>query len=180
MRSKSTITGMIAAALAGLASAGAFYKVGIVEIDRPFAGPPGQERAVEVVAELVGNLHNALQFRDQSRLQDALAVSVSEQRLDEVLPELHRAFAIRIQGGGVAGVDGIDNVTVRDIESLDSVGGFRMLAEWSANASAGHWGHFHQRRMRFSALMELVPVERTWKLIGLTVINVQQEKPKAS
>jgi hypothetical protein len=124
---------------------------------------------------LAANLHNALQLREESRFQDAIALSVSQQQLDEVLPEVRRALAIEIQGGGTARVDSIDDVVVKDIESLDGGSAFRTLAEWRADASAGHWGHLHRRRMRFSALMELKPVGNAWKLIGLTVVNVRQE-----
>ncbi len=160
--------------LAGLVGAGLLSSVAVVEIDNPFAGPPDQEAAAKIVAQLAGNLHNAVQLREESRLQDAIALSVSQQQLDEVLPEVRRALAIEIQGGGTARVDSIGDVVVKDIESLDG-GGFRTLAEWRADASAGHWGHLHQRRMHFSALMELKPIGDAWKLIGLTVVSVRQE-----
>ena len=100
---------------------------------------------------------------------------VSEAKVAEILPELRRAFAIVIQGGGSARVENIDQVVVRDIRKLANESGFQAQAEWSADARAGHWGHLHQRRMRFNALMELVPVERVWKLQGVTVLNIQQE-----
>ncbi len=164
----------IGAAAAGFLGAGLLSSVAVVEIDNPFAGPPDREAAAKIVAQLAGNLHNALQLREESRFQDAIALSVSRQQLDEVLPEVRRALAIEIQGGGTARVDSIDDVVVKDIESLDG-GGCRTLAEWRADASAGHWGHLHQRRMRFNALMELKPVGDAWKLIGLTVVIVRQE-----
>jgi hypothetical protein len=104
--------------------------------------------------------------REESKQQDALALSVAASRLAEVLPELRRAFAIKIQGGGTARVDSIEDVVVQDIAKL---------AAWSADASASHWGHLHQRRMRFSALIELEPVDKTWKLAGVTVVDVRQE-----
>ena len=165
----------IGGAVAGFLGAGLLSSVAVFEIENPFAGPPDHEAAAKIVAQLVGNLHNALQMRDESRFQDAIAMSVSQQQLDEVLPEVRRALAIEIQGGGTARVDSIDDVVVKDIESLDGGSAFRTLAEWRADASAGHWGHLHRRRMRFSALMELKPVGNAWKLIGLTVVNVRQE-----
>jgi hypothetical protein len=160
--------------LAGLVGAGLLWPVATVEVDNPFAGPPDQEAAAKIVAQMAGNLHNAVQLREESRLQDAIALSVSQPQRDQVLPEVRRALAIEIQGGGTARVDTIGDVVVKDIESLDG-GGFRALAEWRAEASAGHWGHLHQRRMAFSALMELMPVGDAWKLTGLTVTNVRQE-----
>jgi len=165
----------IGGAVAGFLGAGLLSSVAVFEIENPFAGPPDHEAAAKIVAQLAGNLHNALQMRDESRFQDAIAMSVSQQQLDEVLPEVRRALAIEIQGGGTARVDSIDDVVVKDIESLDGGSAFRTLAEWRADASAGHWGHLHRRRMRFSALMELKPVGDAWKLIGLTVLDVRQE-----
>ena len=90
-------------------------------------------------------------------------------------PEARRALAIEIQGGGMARVDGLDEVAVANVESLGG-GAFRTLAEWRADASAGHWGHLHKRRVYFSALMEVVPSEDAWKVAGLTVMDVRQEK----
>jgi hypothetical protein len=165
----------IGAAVASILGAGLLSSVAVYEVENPFAGPPDDEAAAKIVAQLVGNLHNALQLREESKLQDAIALNVSPQKLDAVLPEARRALAIEIQGGGTARVDSVDDVVVRDIESLDG-GGFRAVTEWRADASAGHWGHLHQRRMRFSALMELQPVDSAWKLTGLTVVDVRQEK----
>ncbi len=149
--------------------------VGVLEVANPLARPPDQEASIQIVERLAGNLHNALRERETSKLRDALALSVSTEKLDAILPELRRALAIEIQGGGTARVDRIEDIVVKNVESLGTGGAFRTLVEWSAEASAGHWGHLHQRRIRFSALMELMPVENAWKLIGLTVIDVRQE-----
>jgi hypothetical protein len=162
-------------ALAGILGAGLLSTVGVLEVENPLAQPPDQEASIQIVEQLATNLHNALREREESGLRDALAASVSKERLDAVLPELRRALAIEIQGGGTARVDRIDDIVVKNIESLDTGGAFRTLAEWSAEASAGHWGHLHRRRIRFRALMELMPVENAWKLIDMTVIDVRQE-----
>jgi hypothetical protein len=168
-------TAWIGAAVAGFLGAGLLSSVGVSEIEYPFAAPPGPEEAGGIVAQLVANLHEALQLRDDAKLQEAMALTVAPQRLDEVLPEARRALAIEIQGGGTARVDSLDEVAVANIESLGG-GAFRTLAEWRADASAGHWGHLHQRRVHFSALMEVAPTEDAWKLTGLTVMDVRQEK----
>jgi len=165
----------LAVGLAGLVGAGLMVPVGHVDIDNPFAGPPDQQTAVGIVGRLVGNLHTAMREPQESKQRVALSASLDTPRTAELLPELRRALAIEIQGGGNARVDRIDAVAVKDIEGLGQGGGFRAVAEWSADASAGHWGHLHKRRLRFSALIELVPVDGTWKLAGLTVVNVAQE-----
>ncbi len=163
------------ATLAGFIGAGLLSSVGVLEVENPFAQPPDQEESIQIVAQIAANLHNALREREESGLRDALAPSVSKEKLDAILPELRRALAIEVQGGGTARVDRIDDIVVKNVESLGTGSAFQILAEWSAEASAGHWGHFHRRRIRFSALMELMPVENAWKLIGLTVIDARQE-----
>jgi hypothetical protein len=164
----------IGASAAGLIGAALLSSSAVYEVANPFAGPPDDDAAARIVGQLAGNLHNALQLREEGKLHDAMALNVAPEKLDEVVPEVRRALAIEIQGGGTARVDSVDEVVVKDIESLDG-GGFRALGEWRADASAGHWGHLHQRRMRFSALMEMQPVESAWKLTGLTVVDVRQE-----
>jgi hypothetical protein len=161
--------------LVGLVGAGLMVPIGRVDIDNPLAGPPDQQTAVGIVGRLVGNLHTAMREPQESKQRAALGASLDTPRTAELLPELRRALAIEIQGGGSARVDRIDAVAVKDIEGLGQGGGFRAVVEWSADASAGHWGHLHKRRLRFSALIELVPVHGTWKLAGLTVVNVAQE-----
>jgi hypothetical protein len=163
----------IGATVTCVLGAATLSSLAIVELENPFAGPPDHTTAGQIVARLAANLHNALREPEPAKLHDALAVSIAEPQSAAVLPEVRRALAIQIQGGGIARVDAIDDVVVKDIQDLEA--GFRTLAEWTAEASAGHWGHAHRRRLRFTALMELMPVDDTWKLVGLTVVNVRPE-----
>jgi hypothetical protein len=161
-------------AASGLIAAALLSSVGLHEVPNPLAGPPEGEAAIDVVTGLTENLHSALQYREEARLRDAVALSVSPRHLDQVLPEARRALAVELQGGGTARVALVDRVVVKDMESLGG-GGFRAQAVWRADASAGHWGHLHQRRMRFTALMEIRPNDGAWTLAGLTVVDVRQE-----
>ncbi len=72
-------------------------------------------------------------------------------------------------------MNAIEDLVIQDISALDDGPGFRSVAEWTALASAGHWGHPHRRRIRFRALMGLGEVEGTWKLTGMTVVDARQE-----
>jgi hypothetical protein len=165
----------VAVVLGALVGAGALSPIAIVTVENPLAGLPSRDVAARIVGELVGNLHNTLKLRDEEKRQRALATSVVEPKIAEVLPELRRALAIEIQGGGIARVDSIDQVDVRDIDKLPSGSGFRAQADWSADARASHWGHLHQRKIRFSALLDLVPTEKAWKLTGITVLSIKDE-----
>ena len=71
-------------------------------------------------------------------------------------------------------MDAIENMVLKDITTLEARPGFRSLVEWTAKASAGHWGHAHRRTIRFRALVELVDDDGAWKLAGITVVDAKQ------
>ena len=62
-----------------------------------------------------------------------------------------------------------------DVRPLQDRNGFSSVAEWTARASAGHWGHPHRRTIRFRAVMEVADIDGAWKLVGLTVIDARQQ-----
>jgi hypothetical protein len=166
--------GWLGVAVIGVAAAVGMRTVAVIPIDNPFAGAPGEPAAAEIVTRLAGNLHTALGKRDDTARHEALSVSVAEADLATILPELERALIVIIQGGGLARIDAVDDIVVRDIQELGTKGGFRASAEWSAEARAGHWGHLHRRPVRFATLIDLLPIDGAWKLTGLTVLNVSQ------
>jgi hypothetical protein len=123
---------------------------------------------------MLKNVNHAFVEKQPAALRRALGVIVAGDRVGDVEVELARALAIKVPGGGIARVDAIENLMVKDTVELEDASGFRTLAEWTARASAGHWGHAHRRTIRFRALMELTDVAGVWKLTGLTVVDAKQ------
>ena len=109
-------------------------------------------------------------------IERALSVIVAADGFADIKTELSRALAIKVAGGGIARVNAIEDLVIQDISALDDRAGFRSVAEWTALASASHWGHPHRRRIRFRALIELGEAEGIWKLTGLTVVDARQER----
>ena len=122
----------------------------------------------------LNNVSDAFVEKEADALQRALGVIVGGDRRKDVETELRRALAIEVPGGGIARVEKIENLAVKDTAVLKDAAGFRTLAEWTARASAGHWGHAHRRIIRFRAHMELAEIEGVWKLVGLTVVEAKQ------
>ena len=148
-------------------------RIAIVEIQNPLAGPWDKETSTQIVMKMLENVNHAFVEIKPGALRQALEVIVDGDRLKDVETELVRALAIKVPGGGIARVEAIENLVLKDIAGLPDVSGFRALAEWTAKASAGHWGHAHRRTIQFQALMELAEIEGVWKLIGLTVIDAK-------
>ena len=165
------------AALSALGAVAAVLsiRVLVVDIKNPFVGPPDEVTSAQIVTRILNNVNHAFIEREPEALRRALAVIVAEDRLGDIETELRRALAIKVVGGGIARVKAIENLVVKDIVELDDGSGFRSLAEWTAKASAGHWGHAHRRTIRFRALMEIAEVDGVWKLIGLTVVDAKQQ-----
>ena len=151
------------------------FRVAVFNVGNPIAGPPDEKNSARILMHVLTNVSHAFIERDEASLRKALGDVVAQDRLGDVERELRRAIAIKIAGGGVARVNTIKNVTVKDVTALNGVSGFRSVAEWTAKASAGHWGHAHRRTIRFRALVEVVQRDGVWKLVGITVTNAKQQ-----
>ncbi len=145
-----------------------------VEIPMPLTGPPDAAVSAAIIKATLDNVHTAYLEKREPQLTRALSTVVAEEGATEVRTELSRALAIKVAGGGTAQVTAIEELVVKDIAAIDGRSGFRALAEWTAQARAGHWGHLHMRSIRFRALMELAEIEGVWKITGLTVLDSRQ------
>jgi hypothetical protein len=163
---------MVAVCVAG---AVLFVRVSVIEVRNPFAALPDEAASAEIINAVIDNVHIAYLERVESEIEQALSVIVAADGFSDIKTELNRALAIKVAGGGIARVNAIENLAIQDISPLDDRPGFRSVASWTALASASHWGHPHRRRIRFRALMELAPIEKMWKLTGLTVLEAQPE-----
>jgi hypothetical protein len=150
-------------------------RVTIVEVRNPFAGPPTDAAATKIITAVLDNVHTAYLERTEPERTQALSVVVAESGYSDIEAELSRALAIKVAGGGIARVNPIEGLIVKELGAIDGRSGFRSVVEWTALASAAHWGHAHRRRIRFRALMELEEIEGAWKLTGLTVLDARRD-----
>lgn len=164
-----------AASLCCVVGAILLLRVTVVDVVNPFAGPPDEPLSARIITAVLGNLHTAFLERTEPELRQALSVVVAEEGFADIEAELSRALTIQIAGGGIARINSVEDLVVKDLAALEGRTGFRSLAEWTALASAAHWGHAHRRRIRFRALMELEEIAGSWKLTGMTVVDVRQE-----
>ena len=171
------LTRRVWTAVSGLSALAAvlLLRVAVIDVTNPFAGPPDEMTSVKIVTRVLENVNHAYLEKDPTALRQALGIVVMSDALTDVESELGRALAIKVAGGGIARVDAIENLILKDVTTLEGRAGFRSLAEWTARASAGHWGHVHRRTIRFRALVELVDEDGAWKLAGITVVDAKQQ-----
>jgi len=149
-------------------------RVAVIDVANPFAGAPDEATSAQILCSVLANVSHAYREKDPAALRQALEIVVAAEGFPDVEEELGRALAIKVVGGGIARVDVVENLVLKDITALEGRSGFRTLAEWTAKASAGHWGHAHQRTIRFRALVELVDDDGAWKLAGITVVDAKR------
>ncbi|MGI9481136.1 MAG: hypothetical protein ACR2OR_02140 [Hyphomicrobiales bacterium] len=175
-RQKSAHRGAWAAGVA-VCIVGAFLarSTAVWDVRLPLSGAPDEAASKQIIDGILTNVNHAFLEIDPGARSRSLSVIVDEEGLKEVETELEEALAIKVAGGGIAKVAEIENLELAELTPLDGKDGFRSLAQWTAKAQAGHWGHTHRRTIKFRALLELVEKDGTWKLANITVVDAKQE-----
>lgn len=148
-------------------------RMGWVPIQNPLAKIPDYTSAHTITGQLISNLHSALQEPAAVQRANALSISVSEMKYAEITNEIERGLAIEMQGGRLAKVDEILDLELSHLRPLSKSNGYQATTHWTIKASGNHWGHPHRKSIRFTALMDIEPVDGKWKLTGITVTNAQ-------
>ncbi|MEH6616342.1 MAG: hypothetical protein V7699_00735 [Porticoccus sp.] len=152
-------------ALVSLLLVGALFVLG-----RPLA-PPDEATEI-VVKDLLRNVYQAFDYREESDIYDTLERSVGGDLLTDIYLETRRSLELASQGGARAKVKSVE---LQDIEILpaDEPAAFLANAIWNVNGSVGHWGHVHTRSNQYQAELLIQAIDGRWKLIAM---NVQQQR----
>lgn len=154
----------------------AVWPHGRAAVGNPFEPPyrfPEVE-AIQVLQGLLQNTYRAFDFRAEADVYDKLAVSASGDLVTEIYLQNRRRLVMQEQGGARA--------KVQDVQLLDAVQvgpptrrqEFTFRCLWRITGTVNHWGHSHQRRNQYEALIAIRPVEETWKITALDVTEEQR------
>lgn len=133
---------------------------------------PSERQARRILAGLLPNIYRALEYRDESDIYDRLAVSVTGETLTDVYLEQQRSLQIEERGGAQARVEAVEVLDVSEVEETGA--GFRARAEWRVGGMVTHFGHRHFRQNRYDAVIEVVPVDGTWKIDEFEVLELER------
>lgn len=162
-----------AAAAAGLGGTIVAASSPVVDFRNPFVRMPEVTEAEHAFEMLLDNIHIANLEISSGAREHALEPLTSTLAKSDVAAEIDRALAVRVPGGGIARVNEVSNLMLRDVVAAGNGFGFRALAEWTASASAGHWGHTHNRTVKYRALVEVIEEGGNWKLSEITVLEAR-------
>ncbi len=126
----------------------------------------------DVVAGLLHNIYRAFDHRQEEQIYDVLARSVDGELLTRIYLETRRGLELANQGGARAKVKEIE-LTDFEARSVEG-GGFAAVATWTVNGSVGHWGHIHQRRNKYRAELTVRPLQGTWKLTDIDILQEER------
>jgi hypothetical protein len=161
-RNKRNVT--VAAALSGLLVLGLSFVLG-----KPLAPPSAATE--KVVIDLLRNVYQAFDYREESAIYDTLERSVEGDLLTEIYLETRRSLELANQGGARAKVKSVE---LQEIEIQPDSDGFRADVTWNVIGSVGHWGHVHTRSNQYQAELAIKALDKRWKLTGMKVLQEQR------
>ncbi|MDX2349901.1 MAG: hypothetical protein QNK32_05875 [Porticoccus sp.] len=140
-------------------------------LGRPLAPPSAATE--QVVIDLLRNVYQAFDYREESVIYDTLERSVEGELLTEIYLETRRSLELTNQGGARAKVQAVE---LQDIAITPGAvsGGFVANVTWNVVGSVGHWGHIHTRSNQYQAELSIQAVDHRWKLTGMNVLQEQR------
>jgi len=135
---------------------------------------PSERQARRILAGLLPNIYRALEFRSEELIYDRLAISVTGETLSEVYLEQRRTLEIEERGGAQARVEAVEIVEATEIVPQDR--GFSVRAVWTVGGMVTHFGHSHFRQNRYNAGLRIEPVDGTWKIRSIEILETERIK----
>lgn len=141
-------------------------------VDLPWVAQwkPSTERTSVILDGLLTNVYRAFDVRDESRVYDRLAASVTGDQLTRIYLENRRALELENRGGAQANVDEVELLSVNRVTAIQA-GGFVADAVWTVSGSVSHFGHTHYRRNKNHALVTFVKDGDAWKIRDIELIE---------
>ena len=138
---------------------------------------PDEQEAPQIISDVFENIRAAFIEKVPASLSRALAEVASSNQADALQKELAKLFSPRVVGGGgTSSVQSFYDMKINNIRELENPDGFSATVSGSADISAQHWGHTDRRQLHFQLLIDLIEVNRQWRLADLTVIDIKEVK----
>jgi hypothetical protein len=143
----------------------------------PLAGELDDARAAALLQALLKNVYRAFDFREEEDVYDKLALSVSGDLLTDLYLQNRRSMAIQQAGGAQAKIKEVAVESAR-AERVEGEGlTYALHGKWTALGTVGHWGHVHQRKNRYEAVVTVAAQDGAWTIVDLEVRDEQRVDP---
>jgi hypothetical protein len=125
-----------------------------------------------LVSDLLHNTYRAFDFREEGDVYDKLELCNTGDLLAEIYIQTKKSMVLENQGGIQVKLRQVDvtNVKDADVEDLEK-NALAFKCEWIVEGDVGHWGHIHRRVNQYQALVKIKPVDGSWKMYDLEIIE---------
>lgn len=148
------------------------YPFATYSLDLPWVSQwaPSHQRTAAILEGLLTNVYRAFDVRDESRVYDRLAVSVTGEQLSKIYLENRKALEFENRGGARANVDEVTILAVNDVKQSEDKS-FAADAVWMISGSVSHFGHTHYRRNQYHARVTFLNEGGYWKILNIELID---------
>jgi hypothetical protein len=137
------------------------------------------DKAVELLSNLLKNVYRAFDFREEDDVYDRLATSVHGDLLTDIYLQNRKSMVVTQAGGAQGKVKEIDILDVSVKQMDDRPLALVFHSKWTAMGSVGHWGHIHTRKNQYEANITVAPVDGVWKITDLELLEEKRIDPYA-
>jgi hypothetical protein len=116
---------------------------------------------------LLKNVYRAFDFRNEEDVYDKLALSVSGDLLTDIYLQHRKSMAVQQAGGAQAKIREVAVEQARAERIAGDGLNYALHGQWTALGTVGHWGHLHQRKNRYEAVITVNAQDGHWKIAGL-------------
>jgi len=141
-------------------------------VNLPFVSQwkPSAERTEVILDGLLTNVYRAFDVRNEDRVYDRLAMSVTGDQLDSIYLQNRQSLELENRGGARANVDDVALLAVNRVKRSKEQG-FIADAVWTVSGSVSHFGHTHYRRNQNHAQVTFVMDNDSWKIKAIELIE---------
>jgi hypothetical protein len=150
-----------------------------ISLNRPalIAGELSPAQATELLQVLLKNVYRAFDFREEDDVYDKLALSVDGDLLEDIYLQNRKSFSVQQAGGAQAKIKSVDVMEASATRLENDSLGYAIKASWSALGTVGHWGHLHQRKNQYDAIINVEDSNGIWKITGMELLEEQRVDP---
>ena len=141
------------------------------------AGELSSTQATELLQVLLKNVYRAFDFRDENDVYDKLALSVDGDLLEDIYLQNRKSFSVQQAGGAQAKIKNVEVVEASASRLQNDSLGYTIKARWSALGTVGHWGHLHQRKNQYDAIVNVENSGGVWKITAMELLEELRVDP---
>jgi len=162
-------------AVIGLLLAFSLRSYATVTVTQPLASPPEltADEADAIVRMLHSNLYRAADAATDKEVVDALAASADGSLARSLLLQLVEYMRFGEDEEAVLAMHDVAIHSGKTLGQHPEDSGFDYLLAWDVTARLEHWGHVHDRRYRYEAVLGVEPRQDRWVIADIDLRDVR-------